>query len=254
MSDIFFLRDGEPSHGQLLHNPLSLTTFTVQPLGSTSVVAFVLFIGFYGIRQAGILTLHYQSTEHFKASSHHDDGVLTEKILQHYIPLENVASPRAMDEKPFSMKSKEIGTSTPHHTTQVEPSEAKKKYAKSGLSVETATEYHAKLREIMSNEQLFINSELTLTDLADALGIHPNYVSQIINEREGKTFYDYVNELRVEEFTRKVALPKNKHLTLLAVAFDCGFNSKSSFNRCFKKVKHCSPSEFVQHMQAPPLS
>ena len=90
------------------------------------------------------------------------------------------------------------------------------------------------------------NLELTLTELAKALDVHPHYLSQAINTFEGKTFYDYVNTLRVEEFKRLVALPESKKYTLLALALDCGFNSKTSFNRNFKSVTGLAPSEYLK--------
>jgi AraC-like DNA-binding protein len=77
------------------------------------------------------------------------------------------------------------------------------------------------------------------------LNTQPNYLSQILNELEGKNFYDYINTLRTEEFKRLIAIPDNRKYTLLALAQQCGFNSKSSFNRYFRKVTGQSPSEFM---------
>lgn len=125
----------------------------------------------------------------------------------------------------------------------------KRKYAKSGLNEDTTKDLHQRLAVLMQKEKLFIEPELTLTDLATQLAIHPNYLSQVINEIEGVNFYDYINNLRVEEFKRLVALPENQKYTLLALAFDCGFNSKSVFNRFFKKVTNLSPSEYVKQMK-----
>jgi AraC-like DNA-binding protein len=92
---------------------------------------------------------------------------------------------------------------------------------------------------------LFTNSELNLSELATRLNIYPNYLSQTINEREGVNFYDYVNNLRIEEFKRLILIPENQKYTFLALAFDCGFNSKSAFNRFFKKSTGLSPSEYL---------
>ncbi len=97
----------------------------------------------------------------------------------------------------------------------------------------------------MQSERLYLEPELTLAQLATHLAIHPNYLSQAINEREGVSFYDYINGLRVEEFKERAIFPENQKYTLLAVAFDCGFNSKSAFNRCFKKATGLSPTEYV---------
>jgi AraC-like DNA-binding protein len=120
----------------------------------------------------------------------------------------------------------------------------KKKYPKSGLTEEASEKLHRELLALMSGQALYKESELSITDLASKLSVHPNYLSQIINQREGKNFYDFVNGYRVEEFKRLIAIPKNQHLTLLSLAFDCGFNSKSSFNRYFKKATGVTPSQY----------
>jgi AraC-like DNA-binding protein len=82
--------------------------------------------------------------------------------------------------------------------------------------------------------------------LAQSLNVHPNNLSQVINTFEGKTFFDYVNQKRIEEFKRIVSLPENQKFTLLALAHDCGFNSKTSFNRNFKNCTGLSPSEYLR--------
>lgn len=125
----------------------------------------------------------------------------------------------------------------------------KKKYQKSGLSPDVAEALHVRLNELMRQEKIFRESELSLSDLAARLDAPPNYLSQVINEREGKSFYDYINTLRIEEFKRLATSPDNRKYTLLGLAQECGFNSKSSFNRYFKKVTGTAPSQFVPEMQ-----
>jgi AraC-like DNA-binding protein len=120
------------------------------------------------------------------------------------------------------------------------------KYAKSGLKDTDAEQLHKQLNEYMQREKPFLKSELSLSDLGESFGVHSNYLSQVINERENKNFYDYVNGYRIDEFKRLVTDPKKKNLTLLALAFECGFNSKSAFNSCFKKLTDQTPSEFVK--------
>ena len=130
------------------------------------------------------------------------------------------------------------------------PAAEKEKYSRSGLSEETSDKLRSELKRLMSEEALYRNSELSVGDLAAKLGVHPNYLSQVINEKEGKNFYDFVNSYRVEEFRRLMAVPKNRHLTLLSLAFDCGFNSKSSFNRYFKKATGQTPSQYFDSLPA----
>jgi AraC-like DNA-binding protein len=122
--------------------------------------------------------------------------------------------------------------------------ERKEKYSKSGLSKEKSAELYSSLIELMTTKELYKNNELQINDLAVDLDIHPNYLSQVINEKEGKNFYDFVNSYRLKEFKRLIALPKYKQFTLLSIALECGFNSKSSFNRYFKKETGQTPSQY----------
>ncbi len=123
-------------------------------------------------------------------------------------------------------------------------SEQKKKYPKSGLTEEASAKLHEELKELMAVDALYKKSDLSISDLSSRLGVHSNYLSQIINQKEKKNFYDFVNTYRVDEFKRLIAMPRNRHLTLLSIAYDCGFNSKSSFNRYFKKATGQTPSEY----------
>lgn len=120
------------------------------------------------------------------------------------------------------------------------------KYAKSGLQDGTADELHQALVAIMQEKQPYRNAELTLADLAKALDTHPNYLSQVINEKEGMNFYEYINQSRLKAFQQLAMDPAKQQYTLLALAYESGFNSKSSFNRYFKKATGTSPSSWLQ--------
>lgn len=120
------------------------------------------------------------------------------------------------------------------------------RYAKSGLKAEEADRVYAGLNKLMAEKALFKDPELTLADLARQLDIHPNYLSQVINEREQKNFYHYINSLRVQEFLRVAGRPEQRNFTLLAIAFDCGFNSKSTFNKYFKHHTGKTPTEYFE--------
>ncbi len=131
-------------------------------------------------------------------------------------------------------------------TGVIEALDEKKKYARSGLKEHIADDIHEKLMHLFVQEEYFKRNNLSLNELAAELDIHPNYLSQIINEKAGKSFYDFVNTFRLEAFKKMVKDGKNKDFTLLALAYDCGFNSKSSFNRYFKKSTGQTPSNFVK--------
>lgn len=124
------------------------------------------------------------------------------------------------------------------------------KYQKSALTDEEASLIHGRLRELMNEQKPFTNPDLTLNELAKNLEVHPNYLSQVINSKENKTFYDLINERRVQEFINLVSKPVSQQYTLLAIAFDCGFNSKASFNRNFKKYTGLTPSDFLKQKVA----
>lgn len=98
-----------------------------------------------------------------------------------------------------------------------------------------------KIENIMVHDKLYLESELSLSDLALKLKTNTSILSAAINSKFGKNFNDFVNEYRVEEFKKQIKLPENQHYTLLAVAFDCGFNSKATFNRAFKKFTGQAP-------------
>lgn len=142
----------------------------------------------------------------------------------------------------FGVRQAEIFTANP---LPVEGNEQKKKYPKSGLTEETSKKLHQRLKQLMTDDAVYKKSDLSITDLASKLGVHPNYLSQVINQEEKKNFYDFVNTYRIAEFKRLLDLQKNQQFTLLSLAYDCGFSSKSSFNRCFKKATGQTPSEYA---------
>ncbi|MEI6387901.1 MAG: helix-turn-helix domain-containing protein, partial [Spirochaetota bacterium] len=83
-----------------------------------------------------------------------------------------------------------------------------------------------------------------------ALGFQRNRLTQVINDGLGKNFYRYVNEYRVEEVKRKIAVGEAERLSILGVALDSGFNSKSAFNEAFKGIMRCTPSEYRKSLRA----
>jgi AraC-like DNA-binding protein len=119
-----------------------------------------------------------------------------------------------------------------------------KKYEKSTLTPERAERYLRKLVHCMETEKPYIDGDLTVQKLAEKLAVPSNHLSQTINEGLGQSFSDFVNSYRVEEAKRKLIDPACKHLSVLGIAEDVGFNSKSSFNAVFKKHTNTTPSEF----------
>jgi AraC-like DNA-binding protein len=119
-----------------------------------------------------------------------------------------------------------------------------KKYEKSTLTKDRADRYVRRLVETMEKEKLYLDSDLTLQKLAQRLSIHPHHLSQIINERLNQNFFDFINSYRVEEAKKRLIDPSEKHFSIIAIAVEVGFNSKSAFNAVFKKYVNMTPSEW----------
>ncbi len=124
------------------------------------------------------------------------------------------------------------------------------KYQRSGLKNKDVARYIKKIEEFMQKEKPYLDRELTIYDLSDRLDIPRHFISEVINEHMGKNFYNLVNEYRVDEVKLRLLDPVYRNLTILAIAYDSGFNSKSSFNTIFKEKTGMTPSEYVRKVSA----
>jgi putative ABC transport system permease protein len=105
------------------------------------------------------------------------------------------------------------------------------------------------LKKAMEIGQFYQDPEISLSSLAEKLDRHPHELSRIINIALKKNFNDFINEYRIREITRKMKNPANDRLTLLGIAFDAGFNSKTTFNRAFKQITGMSPAEYKNDLK-----
>jgi len=121
--------------------------------------------------------------------------------------------------------------------------EKDRKYRNSGMKSDLVEKLYDKLLRVMEIEKPFLDPKLSLSGLAQLLGVSANQLSQVINQKAAVNFHDFVNNYRVEEFIQRAS--KNRNFSLLALALDSGFNSKSSFNNIFKKQKGLSPSKYL---------
>lgn len=92
----------------------------------------------------------------------------------------------------------------------------------------------------------FLIPNLTLRMLADQLEIHPNKLSWLLNERKGKNFNEFINHYRIQYFKKLALNPENRHISLIGLAYESGFNSKTVFNTYFKKETGMTPKEFLK--------
>ncbi len=121
----------------------------------------------------------------------------------------------------------------------------KDKYSNSGLTEEQAEKLKLRLRDLMEKEELFLNSNLKLTDLAEKLNESKHHVSQVLNEELNTTFSNFVNQYRIN--SAQNLLKKNSDtLNMFGVAKESGFNNKTTFNLAFKRHTGCTPTEFKQ--------
>ncbi len=102
-----------------------------------------------------------------------------------------------------------------------------------------------KITQLLEHEQLYLNPELTLLDVAQKLNSNQTNISKMINQGFKVNFNDYINNYRVQAAINLIKTGEMKRQTLLGIAMDCGFNSKTTFNRCFKKYTGVAPKEFV---------
>jgi AraC-like DNA-binding protein len=123
-------------------------------------------------------------------------------------------------------------------------SKALTKYAGSRLTETEARQYAEKLTEYMNSSQPYLNPGLTLSTLAGDIGVSSHHLSQVINEKFGHNFFDFINGYRVESFKSKISDPGYRDYSFLGIALDCGFNSKSAFNRIFKQKTGLTPSQY----------
>lgn len=116
------------------------------------------------------------------------------------------------------------------------------------MRVDEVDLFRNQLLAYMRNEAPFLNADLSLRSLASQLNILPNKLSWLLNNCVGKNFNEFINHYRIETFKNLARNPDNANITILGLAYDCGFNSKSVFNTYFKKETGLTPKEFLKNV------
>jgi len=145
-----------------------------------------------------------------------------------------------------------LGLRQPEIFSPAEEAAAFRKYEKSSLTPALAAELARKVEGFMASRRPYLNPELTLPALATQLEIPQHQLSQVINETIGVNFFDFVNGHRVQEAQRLLLDPAKSAFTVLAIAQEAGFNSKSAFNAVFRRQTGQTPSQFRQKSQKSP--
>jgi len=124
------------------------------------------------------------------------------------------------------------------------PALKEKKYSTSDLKDSEASDIEAKILDAITKDEIYLDPELSLEQLSERIGIAKRKVSQVINARLGKSFFDLINTHRIDKAKHIFIESKDPKLTVLEVLYAVGFNSKSSFNTQFKARTGLTPSEF----------
>ncbi len=104
------------------------------------------------------------------------------------------------------------------------------------------TEMISKLSGLMEQQQPHLDPELTLSKLSARLKVKPEALSEVLNGYLDQNFFDYVNKYRIEDFKIRYMDKSNSHLSIIGLAYECGFNSKAAFYRAFNKFEGMSPT------------
>ncbi len=128
--------------------------------------------------------------------------------------------------------------------------ERKAKYKKSTLTEEQRKTHITTLLTYMNDHKPYLNPNISPQDIADNIKINKHHLSEILNLNFGKNFNGFINLYRIEE-AKKLLTDNHNNITMLAIAYDSGFNSKSSFNRAFKEITGNTPSEYKKNMSHP---
>ena len=180
--------------------------------GNIALCAFIFLISYFGVKQEAV----------FNFVRKESITVLREDI---------------------TLKTNELLSEVPR-TEEITSVLYKDKYKHSSLTKEKSFELFESLKLFMLKKKPYQDSELTLYSLAKQFEIHPNHLSQLINQSCNQNFFDFVNEHRVNDVKEILLANQYRNLSLLGIAFEAGFNSKASFNRAFKKFTGMTPSEF----------
>jgi AraC-like DNA-binding protein len=128
----------------------------------------------------------------------------------------------------------------------VQTSELKRKL----ISDSDLLKFKARLSELMENQKPYLDSELNLIKLAELIDMTPHQLSYVVNTGFNANFFGYINTYRVEKAKELLLQEEMNKLSVLGIAFESGFNSKTSFNTTFKKITGQTPSEFKKRSSA----
>jgi len=117
------------------------------------------------------------------------------------------------------------------------------------LDDQTAANFSSKLLSFLKIEEPYLNPTLSLRTLSDMIEIHPNKLSWLLNEKHGKKFNEFINSYRLAHFKELAKNPENSHISIIGLAYESGFNSKTVFNTFFKKAEGITPNDYLRKLK-----
>ncbi|HSW59481.1 MAG TPA: helix-turn-helix domain-containing protein [bacterium] len=144
----------------------------------------------------------------------------------------------------FSMKQPEIRQIAENRNDETDQPAKTSKYENSRIEDDIIAQYMKELSCYMEKEKPYLNSELTLKDLADSMSLTYHDLSQVLNAGFKQNFYNYINTFRIKEAKDILSDPKRSDNKILSIVYESGFKNKSNFNTFFKKITGMTPSEY----------
>jgi AraC-like DNA-binding protein len=224
---------------------LKITEYSVDAVW-IAFSGMVYCLGYFAMQQPAIFKLspiegsfETSATPHHLTAAPAIEQVITTPLHQDEQATDTPQRPLQVIENEVVVSEKKTITAiTPPVTTVTAPD-------KNSLQLEMIRK---KLEVLMQKEKPYLEPELTLPDIANKLHVGTHILSKVINEMYQKNFHDFINSYRIEEFKQLVKQPKFRGYTIVSVAMEAGFNSKTSFNRAFKKLVGITPSEYLKRL------
>lgn len=195
----------------LKNEPSAEANYNLQYISTFALVVLVFSVSYFGVTQKSISNVK-EDTRHYGFRS------IASDIVDKVFGISNIGRIKRNSESKSINEDLEI---PPIKKSQIEA-----------------------LKKLMVEDKPYLNTELTLQDLADKINIPKHQLTALFNNYMGVNFFEFVNEYRIEEAKLRLVDEKYEPLTIIAIAYDCGFNSKSTFNTLFKEMVGKTPSQY----------
>ncbi len=216
-----------------------IDTVTLSHIGLT-IIAFA--ISYFGVRQPSLFKPVHVKEENPNHSPSNETAIQNNGEVKNET---KVAEENTVKLETEIKNGTEVNKETEAKENVKESQDGEeKKESRPRFTEKRAQELIIKLNKHMEDEKPYLNAELTLYDLASQINLSKNELTDLLNIHIGKNFFSYVNDFRLRAVIRRLETPDYDHYTIIAIAYDCGFNSKSTFNNLFKHFTGLTPSEY----------